>query len=450
MGIFPCHFPFPSPIPCQTLKETEEKHEEQEYDQSNNSSSLLSQPSLPSVPSLTPLQPTQPSSHHHYHRSLAATLKGHTSYVFSVVLGTKYLYSGSSDGQIRRWSRHPTTITNNQNGCVVAEVHNGVKSMVVFGDKLFTAHHDHKIRVWKIEEKNRDDYSSSSAAAAHYRCIATLPTLNERCSKLFNPKNYVEIRRHKKSTWVHHVDAVSALALSKDKELLYSVSWDRTFKVWRTSDFKCLESVMNAHDDAINAIVVSDDGFVYTGSADKKMKVWKKKSIEQEKTGEERKNNNNNKKKKFKHSLVATLEKHKSAVNALALSKDGSVLYSGACDRSIIVWEKEDGGGMVVSGALRGHGKSILCLVVVEDLVVSGSADKTVRVWKRGNIGRSYCCLAVFEGHKSPVKCLTAAAMDDSDSKKDGFSGNSYVVYSGSLDFDIKVWNFYVPSHVHT
>lgn len=316
MGILPCPFPFP--IPCQTLKE---KHEEQEFDQSNNSTSLLSHPSLPSVPSLTP----PPSRRHHqhptnadYHHCLAAaTLKAHTSYVFSVVLGGKYLYSASSDGQIRRWNRHPTTITNNQNGCVVAQAHSGVKSMVVLGDKLFTAHHDHKIRVWKIEDKNRDDYSAS----AHYRCIATLPTLNERCKKLFSPKNYVEITRHKKSTWVHHVDAVSALALSKDKELLYSVSWDRTFKVWRTSDFKCLESVQNAHDDAINAIVVSDDGLVYTGSADKKMKVWKKKIIEQEKTGEGKNNNNNNKKKKFKHSLVATLEKHKSAVNALALSK---------------------------------------------------------------------------------------------------------------------------------
>ena len=42
-----------------------------------------------------------------------------------------------------------------------------------------------------------------------------------------------------------------------------------------------------------------------------------------------------------KHSLIGTLEKHKSAVNALALNSDGSVLYSGACDRSILVWESD-------------------------------------------------------------------------------------------------------------
>ena len=73
-------------------------------------------------------------------------------------------------------------------------------------------------------------------------------------------------------------------------------------------------------------------------------------------------------------------------MNALALNNDGSVLYSGAGDRSILVWEKDSvgGGNMVVVGALRGHTKAILCLVVVADLVFSGSVDKSVRVWRRG------------------------------------------------------------------
>lgn len=144
---------------------------------------------------------------------------------------------------------------------------------------------------------------------------------------------------------------------------------------------------------------------------------------------------------------MATLEKHKSGVNALALSTDGSILYSGACDRSIIVWGKDCGGDkMVVSGALRGHTKAILCLTVVEDLVCSGSADKTVRIWKKG-IGKSYSCLAVLEGHNGPVKCLTAILDNNSSNKnKNDFGcGNSYVVYSGSLNCAIKVWKIWVP-----
>lgn len=294
-----------------------------------------------------------------------------------------------------------------------------VKSLVVSGHEklLFSAHQDHKIRVWKIE--NHHDQHTDHKKLSR---LATLPTLSDRASKLLIPNNHVQIRRHKKCTWVHHVDTVSALALSMDEQLLYSVSWDRTLKIWRTADFKCLESVRNAHDDAINAVAASVDGYIYTGSADKKIKIWKKNMEEK------------------KHCLVGSLEKHNSGINALALSSDGSVLYSGASDRSIVVWEKDSGGIMEVVGALRGHSKSILCLAVVEDVIFSGSADQSIRIWRGKD--RNYSCLGVLEGHSGPVKCLTAE-IDDCNSCEDG---NSYLVYSGGLDGDIKVWQIIVPN----
>lgn len=220
---------------------------------------------------------------------------------------------------------------------------------------------------------------------------------------------------------------MSGLALSKDGTLLYSVSWDRTIKIWRTKDFTCLESITNAHDDAINSIAVSYGGHVYTGSADKKIKIWKK--FEGEK----------------KHTLVDTLEKHNSGVNALVLSSDETLLYSGACDRSILVWEREESGDgkMGVVGALRGHTKSILCLAVVEELVCSGSADKTIRIWRGGGgIDAQYCCLAVLEGHRGSIKCLTAVVDHCNESQSEA----SFLVYSGGLDCDIKVWQILVPA----
>ncbi|XP_050220711.1 protein JINGUBANG [Mercurialis annua] len=381
--------------------------------------SLSSQPSLQSLPSLT-------TSNHHYFLSAAtrhhclATLKGHTTYISSLTLAGKFLYSGSSDKEIRSWNRNP--LDSSEILTVVAVGKGAVKSLVVSADKLFSAHQDHKIRVWKITNSNDQE---------KYTHLATLPTLGDRAFKILLPKNQIQIRRHKTCTWVHHVDTVSAIALSSDKSLLYSVSWDRTLKIWRTSDFKCLESVTNAHDDAINAIAVSNDGeVVYTGSADRKIKMWRK-------LDDQNKNKN-------KHCLVATLEKHKSGINALALSSDGGILYSGASDRSIVVWQKDDdgvgGGGMVAVGALRGHTESILSLVVVCDLVCSGSADKSIRVWKCvDDRNRNYCCLAVLEGHKGPVKCLTATFDCRNESE------NCYLIYSGSLDCDIKVWQVHVP-----
>nr|XP_018628880.1 protein JINGUBANG isoform X1 [Nicotiana tomentosiformis] len=380
-----------------------------------NPTSLDSQPSFHSVPSAISLSHDQSSSLSlGTHHQCIATLKGQNSYTSSLVLAGKFLLTGSSDKEICMWKQK--TLTSTIDGIVdtVIAGKGAVKSLVILADKVFSAHQDHKIRAWRIENHNSD--------APNIVHISTLPLLSDRALKFMIPKNHVQIRRHKKSTWVHHVDTVSALALSNDELFLYSVSWDRTLKIWQTTDFKCLESIANAHDDAINALAISQEGDVFTGSADTKIKIWRK--------GFEEK----------KHSLVCTLEKHKSGVNALAVGESThSVLYSGACDKSILVWEKNEGGDMVLVGALRGHKKSILCLAVVADLVCSGSADKTVRVWR--GIERCYTCIAVIQGHNGPVKCLTVT----SDQQIQSDTTSSYVLYTASLDGETKVWKIFVP-----
>ncbi|CAN4088239.1 unnamed protein product [Withania somnifera] len=358
--------------------------------------SLDSHTSFHSVPSIKSLSHDESFNVGTQHQCIA-TLKGQNSYTSSLVLAGKFLFTGSSDKEICMWEQKALTSTIDASIIDTVIAGNGaVKSLVVLADKAFSAHQDHKIRVWRIENHNLD-----TPKIVH---LATLPILSDRALKFMIPKNHVQIRRHKKSTWVHHVDTVSALALSNDESFLYSVSWDRTLKIWRTNDFKCLESIANAHDDAINTIEVSVDGDVFTGSADKKIKIWRK--------GFEEKN--------------IHYSTH-------------SVLYSGDCDRSILVWEKEESGDMVLVGALRGHKKSILCLAVVADLVCSGSADKTVRVWR--GVERCYSCLSVIQGHTGPVKCLTMM----SDQQIPSNTTYSYVLYTASLDGETKVWKIFVP-----
>ncbi|KAL2515811.1 Transducin/WD40 repeat-like superfamily protein [Forsythia ovata] len=274
--------------------------------------------------------------HHHLvnaHHQCLATLKGQNSYTTSLVLMGKFLLSGSSNKEICLWKRNALSPMNDYESFtdknMVVAGKGAVKALVVLADKIISAHQDHKIRIWKIDNLVDDEQKITQ--------LATLPTFSDRALKILLPQNHVQVRRHKKCTWVHHVDTVSALALSSDESLLYSVSWDRTLKIWRTADFKCLESVANAHDDAINAIALASDGHVYTGSSDKKIKVWKQSS------------------EKGKHTLVSTLEKHNSGVNAVALSRDGLTMYSGARDRSIVVWTKVDGGsGMAAAGDAPG------------------------------------------------------------------------------------------------
>ncbi|EFH42032.1 hypothetical protein ARALYDRAFT_918015 [Arabidopsis lyrata subsp. lyrata] len=99
------------------------------------------------------------------------------------------------------------------------------------------------------------------AGGKKYMHLAMMPKISDRLAKSLMPINQVETRRHKKASWVHHVEAVSGLALSRDGTLLYSESWDRTLKlkIWQTTNFKCLESITNSHDDVINAVEVSEN-----------------------------------------------------------------------------------------------------------------------------------------------------------------------------------------------
>lgn len=346
-----------------------------------------------------------------------STLRGHSSYVSGLVVDGDSLYVASSDGHIRLWPLDMGSTTVQQEGSVVAVTDSSIKCLMATSDGLVSAHQDGKIRVWQQAGRRK---GGSSHLALH----GVLPTTADCLRTFLFPKNYVDVRRHTSRTWVHHVDAVTALALSPDGGYMYSVSWDRSLKVWRLPSLRCVESIAPAHNDAINAIAVSSDGHVYTGSADRTIKAWRRHP------GQKR------------LALVGTMERHRSAVNALAIGVGGLVLYSGSCDRSVVVWEGFDAGGAAATSTLRGHAEAVLCLAAAGDVACSGSADRTVRVWRRGAEG-GYSCSAVLEGHGAAVKSLALVLTGGdhgSEREESSRGGCSALVCSGSLDCDVKIW----------
>lgn len=379
------------------------------------------------------------------HRCVAV-LQGHEGNVMSLALAgdDMMLYSGSDRGDIRAWE-HPGYGKNAKRfGCGEGSV----KSLVVVGNKLISAHQDCKIRVWR-RSKRRDKL---------LRLVTSVPSLKDYLINFLPPNNnYVQVWRHKKALWIDHHDTISVLAAGTD--VLYSGSWDKTIKVWRLSDFKCLESV-TSHIDAVNALAIDEkQGFLYSGSADTTIKVWERSMQAQHST-----RTTMQKKPQaaaiMHHTLIATLEAaQKSPVNALALSPDGSILYSGLSNKTIAVWKKQHGGGggdgndddelrgkqhhhMVPAGLLKGHCLAVLCLSTIADLLISGSADKTVRVWRRSR-GKDalHSCVSVMQGHKGPVKSLcTSNCSSSSSSVSAATTRMGFLVYSGSMDCDVRVW----------
>ncbi|KAG6403161.1 hypothetical protein SASPL_135378 [Salvia splendens] len=312
--------------------------------------------------------------------SLIGSLVREEGHIYSLAAKDDILYTGSDSKNIRVWKSMKDFSAFKSNSGLV-------KAIIIADNKIFTGHQDGKIRVWKISPKNPSVYKRSG----------TMPTFFDIFKASIKPGNYVEHRRKKSAVWIKHTDAISCLSMDKDTGMLYSASWDKTFKVWRPENSKCLESV-KAHDDAVNSVVASTGAMVYTGSADGKVKAWKREQ----------------KGKSCKHTLVKTLLTQESAVTALAVSDTDKVV------------EKQ----LAHGGVLKGHKLAVLCLAAAGSLVFSGSADKTICVWRRE--GQVHTCLSVLTGHTGPVKCL-AVEKDKEDDK--------WVVYSGSLDKSVKVWS---------
>ncbi|KNA10178.1 hypothetical protein SOVF_146800 [Spinacia oleracea] len=328
--------------------------------------------------------------------SLVGSLVREEGHIYSLATKGDLLYTGSDSKNIRVWKD-----LKEFSGFKSAS--GLVKAIVIAGGKIFTGHQDGKIRVWKVSPKNPSIHKRSGS----------LPTLKDLFKASIKPSNYVEVKRHRSSLWIKHSDAISSLSMNAEQGLLYSSSWDRTFKVWRICDSKCLESVA-AHEDAVNSVVTGSEGMVFTGSADGTVKVWRR-----EMQG-----------KVTKHFCVQTLLKQECAVTALAVDPTGSIVYCGSSDGMVNFWERDK--NLAHGGVLRGHKLAVLCLAARARLVFSGSADKTICVWRRD--GTIHTCLSVLTGHSGPVKCL--AVEDDNEAK-----GQRYIIYSGSLDKSVKVWN---------
>ncbi|KAK4424167.1 protein JINGUBANG [Sesamum alatum] len=341
-------------------------------------------------------------------QGLIGSLLREEGHVYSLAVSGDLLYTGSESKNVRVWK-------NMRDFSGFKSSSGFVKAIVVLGEKVFTGHQDGKIRVWRFLGDKKKTYNR----------IGNLPETRDLLMRSVNPRNYVKVRRKRCVPWVKHYDAVSCMSIDAEEGLLYSGSWDKTLKVWRISDFKCLESI-NAHDDALNSVVAAAfDGLVFTGSADGTVKAWRREVVG----------------KRTKHVLVETLLKKEHGVTSLAVNHDAAALYAGSSDGLVRFWEREKS-SMSYGGVLRGHKLAVLCVAVGGNLVLSGSADKSICVWRR-DVGGEHACVAVLTGHGGPVKCLavkketsTAAAEEENE---------SWIVYSGSLDKSVKIWRVSAP-----
>lgn len=101
---------------------------------------------------------------------------------------------------------------------------------------------------------------------------------------------------------------------------------------------------------------------------------------------------------------------------------ENNVVVTGSYDRSVRVLDLEN---MQFLTTLWGHKNAIRCVQLVGSVVLSGSNDCSIRIWNC----RTGECIHELTGHKGPVTCLQL--LDD-----------GYLI-TGSMDHTLKVWDIH-------
>jgi F-box and WD-40 domain protein CDC4 len=131
-------------------------------------------------------------------------------------------------------------------------------------------------------------------------------------------------------------------------------------------------------------------------------------------------------------------------VTCMLVNSDG--VLTGSDDTNINLYDAQTG---ALRKTFEGHDGAVWALQEDGDILVSGSTDQTIRVWSIAT-GK---CLHSFRGHTSTVRCLAILKPVQIGTATDGLSvmmPEQPLIVSGSRDSTLRIWKLPHPSDLPT
>eukprot|EP00741_Cyanophora_paradoxa_P013763 tig00020710_g13286.t1 len=278
--------------------------------------------------------------------------------------------------------------------------------------------------------------------------------------------------------WRRGADATGRVGGAQDGRRIVSGSWDTSVRVWDAETGAELLQ-LQGHKDYVNSVAVSagdvgawrrgtdstghgggaqDGRRIVSGSDDRSVRVW------DAETGVELLNLQGHTR-DVTSVAVSAQKRRRAGGGALsqhrdpeACGRDGRRIVSGSLDTSVRVWDAETGAellqlqvhaGLIYSvavsaqkrrragaGALSQHRDPEAC---GRDgrRIVSGSADRSVRVWD----AETGAELLHLQGHTNPVFSLAVSASQDRSRYPEACGRDGRRIVSGSWDTSVRVWD---------